>query len=138
MSAHEHPAPGSDDGERSAPHVLVVNDTKEILELFRELLQDEGYRVSLSSFAVNDVDEVLELAPDLIILDYLIGGEEQGWQMLQKLKMDRRTAQIPIIVCTAARTLVQEIEGHLLSKNIGVVLKPFDIDELIREVHTRL
>jgi DNA-binding response OmpR family regulator len=125
-------------GVQRPPHVLVINDTKEILELFRELLEEEGFRVSLSSFAVNDIDEVVELAPDLVILDFLIGGEQQGWQMLQKMKMSRRTATIPVIVCTAARTLVQEIEGHLLSKNVGIVLKPFDIDELLREVHFRL
>jgi DNA-binding response OmpR family regulator len=130
--------PRDDLPEQRRSHVLVINDTKEILELFQELLEEEGFRVSLSSFTLNDIDEMVELAPDLVILDFLIGGEQQGWQMLQKMKMSRRTATIPVIVCTAARTLVQEIEGHLLSKNVGIVLKPFDIDELLSEVHLRL
>ena len=146
MPAQEHQSPNVEGGEQprvpnrdsGQQHVLVINDTKEILELFRELLEEEGFRVSLSSFAVNTIDEVVEIAPDLVILDYIIGGEEHGWQMLQKMKMDRRTAEIPIIICTAARGVVQDIEGRLLAKNVGIVLKPFDIDELLDEVQRRL
>ena len=41
------------DSERQ--HILVVNDTQEILELFREILEEEGYRVSLYSSTFNDV-----------------------------------------------------------------------------------
>lgn len=138
MDSTKRSAPRDGHDEQRTPHVLVINDTKEILDLFRELLEEEGFRVSLSSFTVNDIDEMVKLAPDLVILDFLIGGEQQGWQMLQKMKMSRRTATIPVIVCTAARALVQEIEGHLLSKNVGIVMKPFDIDELLTEVHLRL
>ncbi len=115
-------------------HILVVNDTVEILGLFREILEEEGYRVSLYSFAFRDLDEIKENRPDLIILDFIIGGEDHGWQLLQKLKMDRETATIPIIVCTAAVRLVRDLEGHLKEKGVGVVLKPFDIDDLLREI----
>jgi CheY-like chemotaxis protein len=115
-------------------HVLVVNDTVEILDLFRELLEEEGYRVSLYSFAFRDLAEIKADRPDLIILDFIIGGEDHGWQLLQKLKMDRETATIPVIVCTAAVRLVRDLEGHLKEKGVSVVLKPFDIDDLLREV----
>ena len=115
-------------------HVLVVNDTQEILDLFREILEDEGYRVSLYSYAFRDLAEIKQLAPDLIILDFIIGGEAYGWQLLQKMKMDRETMTIPVIVCTAAVQLVRELEGHLKEKGVGVVLKPFDIEDLLRVV----
>lgn len=119
-------------------HIVVVNDTQEILELFREILEEEGYKVSLYSFAFNDVNEIIKLEPDLVILDLMIGGESVGWQLLQKMKMDRRTAKLPIVVCTAALRLMQEIEGHLRAKNVGIVLKPFDIDDLVHEVREHL
>lgn len=120
------------------PHIVVVNDTQEILELFREILEEEGYRVSLYSFTFNDISELVKLEPDLVILDFMIGGESHGWQLLQKMKMDRRTATIPVVVCTAAIRLVQELEGHLRAKGVGVILKPFDIDELVERVHDQL
>jgi DNA-binding response OmpR family regulator len=120
------------------PHILVVNDTQEILDLFREILEDEGYQVSLYSSTFNDVEEIVALAPDLVILDFMIGGESHGWQLLQKMKMSRKTAGIPVVVCTAALTLARELEGHLRSKNVGLVLKPFDIDDLVAEVRQHL
>ncbi len=117
-------------------HVLVVNDTPEILDLFREILEEEGYRVTLYSYATRDLDDIKRDLPDLIILDFIIGGEDQGWQLLQKLKMDQTTATLPVIVCTGAVRMVRELEGHLKAKNVGVVLKPFDIDDLTLEVNT--
>lgn len=119
-------------------HILVVNDTQEILDLFRDILEEEGHRVSLYSYAFRDLDEIKQQQPDLIVLDFIIGGEDHGWQLLQKLKMDRATLSIPVIVCTAALRLAQELQGHLRSKNVGVILKPFDIDDLLTEVNIQL
>ena len=115
-------------------HILVVNDSQEILELFRDLLEEEGYRVSLYSYALHDLTEVKKIGPDLIILDFLIGGEEWGWQFLQKVRLDRETATIPVIVCTAAVQLVRELQGHLTEKQVSVILKPFDIDDVLQRV----
>jgi len=131
------PEPTSQQKPRQ-PHIVVVNDTQEILELFRDILEEEGYRVSLYSFTFNDITDLVNLEPDLVILDFLIGGESHGWRLLQKMKMDRRTATIPVVVCTAAIRLVQELEGHLRAKGVGVILKPFDIDELVERVHIQL
>jgi DNA-binding response OmpR family regulator len=120
------------------PRIMVINDTLEILELFREILNDEGYEVALYSYGVQDMSEVERVKPDLIILDYIIGGEALGWQTLQKLKMRRSTANIPVIVCTAAAKAVYEMDGYLKSKGIDVVLKPFDIEELLSTVKEAL
>jgi DNA-binding response OmpR family regulator len=118
--------------------IMVINDTQEILELFREILTDEGYEVFLYSYGIQDLAEVERVNPDLIILDHLIGGEAVGWQMLQKLKLRRSTASIPVIVCTAAVKAIQEMEGYMKSKNVGLVLKPFDIDDLLRAIKLAL
>ena len=118
--------------------IMVVNDTQEILQLFREILTDEGYEVIIYSYAIQDLAEIERAQPDLIILDYIFGEEQIGWQLLQKLKMHRPTAAIPVIVCTAAAQKVREMEGYLQSKGIGLVLKPFDIDDLLRAVEQAL
>ena len=115
-------------------HIMVINDNQEILTLFEEILTEEGYSVSLYSFAMHDLAEVEQIKPDLIILDHIMGGEAVGWQMLQKLKMRRSTANIPVVVCTAAVKAVQEMEGYLKAKGVGLVLKPFDIEDLLEAV----
>jgi DNA-binding response OmpR family regulator len=118
--------------------IMVINDTQEILALFRDILTDEGYEVALYSSAIHDMAEIERLQPDLIILDFIFGHENQGFQMLQKLKMRRSTAGVPVVVCTAALQAVREMEGFLQSKGVQVVLKPFDVDDLLGSVHRGL
>ena len=114
-----------------AKRILVVNDTQAILEMFRMLLEEDGYEVILSSYPLQKVDEIEQLQPDLIILDFMFGEQKIGWQMLQLLKMDRSTASIPVIVCTASEQAVREQEGYLVSQGVLVIFKPFDIDDLL-------
>jgi DNA-binding response OmpR family regulator len=118
--------------------IMVINDNQEVLELFDDLLREDGYEPVLYSQAFSDLDEVEKIKPDLIILDYIFGGEKAGWQMLQKLKMRRSTANIPIVVCTAAVQAVREIEGYLEMKGVRLVAKPFDIDDLLTGVREAL
>jgi CheY-like chemotaxis protein len=125
----------------SPKHVLVINDTAAILELFTALLEDEGYRVSTDTFTVEMLpmlERVKALSPDAIVLDFVIGDEGKGWQFLQLLHMDRETASIPIVVCSAAAKLVEDLHTHLDTMGVGVVLKPFDIDILLSELRRAL
>ena len=114
--------------------IMVINDTEEILELFEMILTEEGYEVNLYSYQVRELDQVKKVNPDLLIVDQMIMDESPGWQLVQKMKMDPTTANIPIVVCTAAINKIKELEGHLKEKNVQVVIKPFDIEELISAV----
>ena len=121
-----------------ATRILVVNDTQEILELFRILLETEGYDVILAGFPIQQIADVEQINPDLIILDFIFGDQTSGWQMLQMLKMQRSTASIPVIVCTAALNMVREQEGYLVSQGVHVIFKPFDIDHLMTNIKQAL
>jgi CheY-like chemotaxis protein len=111
--------------------VLVVNDTQEILELFEVILDGLGLDAILMSYAPRELDRIRQVAPELIILDVLMGDREPlGWQLLQKLKMDRRTDAIPIIVCTGDVRAAHEQQGYLTEQGVTVVLKPFNVDQL--------
>src|ERR1700676_825599 len=118
-----------------AARILVVNETQEILELFRMILEGEGgYEVILSGFPMQEIEDVEQIKPDLIILDLVFGSEKTGMQMLQMLKMKRSTQSIPVIICTAALDLVREQEGYLNSQGVHLIYKPFDIDHLMTSV----
>lgn len=118
--------------------ILVINDTQVILEMFQAILEEEGYEVILSSYPLQRVEEITYIHPDLIILDLIFGGEVAGWQMLQLIKMQRATANIPIIVCTAAVQAVKEIEAYLMAKGVHIVFKPFDINDLLDAIQKTL
>ncbi|MBW3634595.1 MAG: response regulator [Chloroflexi bacterium] len=123
------------------PHILVINDTQEILDLMQELLEEEGYRVT-TSLALLDIDKVKALAPDIIVQDLLFEGtQEIGWKLLTLVRLDPQLARIPLVLCTAATRTVNdpEMAEQLDRQGIRVVLKPFDIEQLLTtlaEVHT--
>lgn len=119
--------------------IMVINDTEEILELFREILEGEaGHEVSLHTYKPRMLNEVKTHSPDLIICDYIFGQEHIGQQLLQKLWMDRETANIPVIVCSGAIQALRDMEGHFAERNISIIYKPFHVDELLREVEQML
>ena len=120
------------------PHVVVINDEEDLLVLFRELLEGEGYRVSTLTYPTADLADLQILAPDLVILDMLFGGEDRGWTFLQQIRLNRTTAALPIIVCTAAVRLVRAVQDYLTAMGIGVVLQPSDIAPFLAEVRRRL
>jgi CheY-like chemotaxis protein len=117
--------------DKRRKRALVVNDTQEILELFEDILEGLGFETVLMSYAPRELERIREVEPDLIVLDFLMGDRELlGWQLLQKLKMDRALALIPIVVCTAALKAVQEQQGYLTEQGVIIVLKPFMVDQL--------
>ena len=120
-------------------HILVVNDTEEILDLFRDIVEGLGHRMTAWSFSPDDLAKVTEVAPDLIILDLMLGPTElQGWALLQKLRMSEPTEETPVIVCTAATNWVREQEGWLAANAVKVVLKPFKVKHLEHAIRQAL
>ena len=120
------------------PHILVINDEQDVLSLFREILEDEGYRVSTLTYPMTELGDLRILAPDLVVMDMIFGGEDRGWHFLQQIRLDRETARLPIVVCTAAVRLAREAKEYLEGMGIGIVLKPFDIDPFLAEVRARI
>src|SRR5687767_9845603 len=85
-SVHRKDASMSADGRQ--PHILIIDDTQEILDLMQELLEGEGYRVT-ASLALLDIDKVKALAPDILIQDLLFEGtQELGWKFLTLVRLD--------------------------------------------------
>lgn len=113
------------------PHILAVDNDEAVLGLFRDLLTDEGYRVTTQVYLDHDLSKIADLAPDLIILDYMWPEEDSGWTLLQLLRMNPETEGIPIILCTGAVREVAALQDHLDSMGIRVILKPFNIDQLV-------
>src|SRR5687768_6984063 len=106
------------DPKETSQHILVVNDTEEILDLFRDIIESLGHRMTAWSFSPDDLAKVTEILPDLIILDLMVGPTElQGWALLQKLRMSPPTEDIPVIVCTAATNWVREQDGWLPTRS---------------------
>ncbi|WP_114938613.1 response regulator [Mucilaginibacter endophyticus] len=80
--------------------VLVVDDDNDILDVMYEALSYEGYEVHSLSEIDNIFHEIMSYKPDLIILDYILKGVTGG-ELCQQIKINRYTAQLPVIILSA-------------------------------------
>ena len=122
------------------PHVLVLEDTPAILDLLRDLLEDEGYRVSTSEEPLG-LAAIAALAPDIIVLDLLFAHTlDAGWQFMTMVRLDPALRRLPLILCTAMAERVQEpaMAVQLHQQGIRVLLKPFDLKDLVTIVGEEL
>ncbi|MDQ4076436.1 MAG: response regulator [Chloroflexota bacterium] len=121
-----------------SPRILVANDSPDMAELYQDILTFEGYHVILHPICSLEIEAVGQSDPDLILLDYPIGLEQAGCRVLQQLRQEPSTCSLPIVLCTTMIGEVEKREPYLLSNSIGVVLKPFEIDDLVRAIERSL
>ena len=117
-------------------HVLATEGDPAVRGLLVEVLEGEGYRVSL--LTAQDVDEVAHLAPDLVLLDHWVAGAGAGWGVLERLKADPATAAVPVLVLTTAAREAGEHATHFRAIDVASMLKPFDVNALLAEIERRL
>ena len=101
--------------------------------MLQELLEEAGYRAT-TSLAVLDMEKIKALEPDLIVQDLLFAGmQETGWKFLTLVRLEPDLARIPLVLCTAAMDVVkdEDMAAHLRELGVTVVLKPFNIEELL-------
>jgi CheY-like chemotaxis protein len=115
-------------------HVLVFEDNEAMRDLYRELLAEEGYRLTLAATPELEPTDVAALAPDLIVLDLLFGRRFRGVDLLTALKTDARTRHIPVLVCSADATLLDERRVELAAQTCGALAKPFGVEALLTAV----
>ena len=112
--------------------LLLVEDDPSLSELLQFRFESEGYNVRVTP----DGDEALILAsedvPDLVILDWMIEGTS-GIEVCRRLRRDKQTAHVPIIMLTAREEEDDRVRG-LETGADDYLTKPFSPRELIARV----
>jgi DNA-binding response OmpR family regulator len=78
--------------------ILVVDDEKNILKLYKAELEDEGYEVVLANSGKEAIELFKTENPDLVTLDIMM-PDIDGIQVLRQIKQER--PQVPVIMLTA-------------------------------------
>jgi CheY-like chemotaxis protein len=113
--------------------ILVVDDTPSLIDLMRDLLTAEGYEVSACLMARGAYPRALAFGPDLVILD-IVMPEVSGWEVLERIRGDRRLAHVPIVICTAWAEQAAARMRELRQPHLWLLPKPFDADDLLDTV----
>jgi len=124
---------------RRRARIALINDDRAFLHLMQELLEEEeAYEVRTCTQWEDAYGFVKREQPDLVILDIVLGGEEQGWTILELLTLDPATRPIPLIVCSAAIRSLQDHQALLARYGVAVLPKPFDLDALLDLISSTL
>jgi DNA-binding response OmpR family regulator len=110
--------------------ILCLNDDPDIIAALTEVLQGEGYDVECR--ATRSPDDVVSVMPDLLMIDCPPGGERDVLNFLQLVRLKRETSKIPIILGSSSMRHIEP--AMLLDQGIHVLLRPFDVDKLLRLV----
>jgi DNA-binding response OmpR family regulator len=116
----------------------VVDDRANLLALLRMLLEEEQYQVSVLQEGRGVVEHIRENPPDLVILDLKL-ADASGMDILETLRGQSSTADIPVIVYTAAVIEAESVSNMIASNparytNVSVLQKPFELDALLSRV----
>lgn len=115
--------------------LIVVTDTDSVfLEVMAEILEDEGYDAITMKETDNVFGLIQERLPALVIIELVISDPERGWILLNKMRLDRKTTTIPVIIASTSTELVSKHGDYLRAKGCDILIKPFTLEELFTMV----
>ena len=115
-----------------APSVLLVDDDLDILAALAELLESEGYKVTMLTDARAALSHLRDgLRPCVILLDLMMPGMN-GWDFRTEQLKDVDLRDIPVVIVTAANVTEAALKAQL--GDISVLRKPTMEDDVISVV----
>jgi CheY-like chemotaxis protein len=115
-------------------HIFIVNSSPDFLDIARDLLQEERYNVTTTNFVPETFAQIEALSPALLVIDLAV-GEQAGWDLLERLASGPSVCNIPtIVVSTRPQYLDIVRENRDRFDGQRLLQKPFDLDELLRDV----
>jgi two-component system OmpR family response regulator len=117
----------------TAPHILVVDDHRDIRDALSRYLQENGMRVTLAESASSARRVLGQREIDLVVLDIMMPGED-GLSLCRSIREHRRT---PVILLSARAEELDRIIGLEVGAD-DYVTKPFSPRELLARIYAVL
>ena len=105
--------------------LLVADDDPNVVELVRQLLEEEGWSVRSAADGQETLEEIARQRPDVLLLDLMMPVMD-GFETLQRLRDDPETRNLPVVIITA-RDLSQQ-EREELTRNASRIIEKNGLD----------
>ena len=123
-----------DESQASLPQgsntILVIDDDRQVIKLYERYLSEHGYRVVSLTDPTQSVETAREVRPFAITLDIMMPRKD-GWQVLQELKEDQFTRDIPVVICSI---IENQNKGYSLGA-VDYLTKPIMEEDLVRALN---
>src|SRR3989344_4811057 len=114
--------------------ILIIEDSRELQRIYATALEEAGFSVIQAFTGQEGLSKAAEKQPDMIVLDIMLPGGINGFEVLERIKLDNQLKNIPVVVLTNLTG-----EEHT-AKSLGVkeyVLKaditPNDLVSLVKK-----
>ena len=130
--------PVAEVGEARAEHlVLVVDDDDSTRALLRLTLERAGYQIAEAQRGDEVLQTIVQTRPNALVLDMLMPGMN-GLDVIEQLRNAPETNHLPILCLTAGLSSAKEMTEALRAGADDFLRKPFNPDELVARLDTRL
>lgn len=116
--------------------ILIVDDEPDIVETLSFMLQARNFDVVTASDGLEALSKVKSERPDLVLLDIMMPGMD-GYEVCIKLKTDKETKNIPVVMLTARGENEAVIRAHKAGAN-DYIVKPFTLPTLVNKLNRLL
>jgi two-component system alkaline phosphatase synthesis response regulator PhoP len=112
--------------------VLVIDDETVVGTILRYAFQVDGHETVVAGDGTSGIEMAHSEHPDIIVLDLMM-PDVTGYEVLEILRDDEETKELPIVVLTAV-TMQRERDRCMSKGADAVMIKPFDPREVARAV----
>ncbi len=127
---------GKDSSDINNQDILIIDDTADNLRILSSILVRVGYKVRKALNWQMAFTACQTQLPDLILLDIMM-PEVDGYEICQRFKQDRETADIPIIFISALDDIFDKVKAFKVG-GVDYITKPFEFAEVIVRVQNQL
>ncbi|MDR3141395.1 MAG: hybrid sensor histidine kinase/response regulator [Tannerellaceae bacterium] len=113
--------------------ILIVDDVQTNVMLVQAILKKEGYSLLTAENGAKALQIAQKKHPNLILLDIMM-PEMDGYEVLQRLKSNPDTNNIPVIIMSALNDMPSIVKGYQLGAT-EYITKPFQKDELLKRIY---
>lgn len=83
--------------------ILIIDDDPDIVEAMQVVLESENYEVVSAKNGKEGLKKIKANPPDLVILDVMMDEVDEGFQVARKIKAEKYSQNIPILMVTAIK-----------------------------------
>jgi CheY-like chemotaxis protein len=113
--------------------ILVCEDQDSIRRMIEALVQARGYQVTAVASGAKALDVALTSPPDLVLLDLMLPGQYDGFEVCRRLRSDPSTRAIPVVIISA----LDDDDSRARATQAGATAyytKPFSPIALLKEI----
>jgi DNA-binding NtrC family response regulator len=115
--------------------VLVVNDDQDMLSAYEAALDAMGHQAVPRMDLEPKPEVVLKTGAEAVIIDLQAEADaHSGLRMIEALRKDPATQELPVILATGAATEAERLRRELATMRVPVLIKPFPMEKLQRVV----